>query len=88
VWNRHIADATATITFVGTPTWTLTKSADPTTYSGPSQPIAYSYVLTNTGNVAINSIVLNDDKAGAANCPSTSLAVRREHDLHRKLQHD
>jgi len=45
------------------------------TYSGPSQPIAYSYVLTNTGNVAINSIVLNDDKAGAANCPSTSLAV-------------
>jgi hypothetical protein len=69
------ATAQATITFVSSPGWTLTKAADPTTYSGSEQPIAYTYVLTNTGNVDINFIALNDDKAGAASCPSPSLAI-------------
>jgi uncharacterized repeat protein (TIGR01451 family) len=67
--------ASATIRYVGgTPSWTLTKAANPTTYSLPGQVITYTYVLTNTGNVAISNVALTDTRVTPVNCPATSLA--------------
>ncbi len=69
------ATAQATVTFSANPLWTLKKTASPTTYSAAGQTISYSYVVTNTGNVSISAISVSDDKAGAATCPATTLAV-------------
>ncbi len=68
------ATAQATVTFVGTPSWTLTKAANPTTYSLPGQVITYTYVLTNTGPIAISNIALTDTRIAAVSCPATALA--------------
>ncbi|HEX6355596.1 DUF7507 domain-containing protein [Actinophytocola sp.] len=38
------------------------------------ETIAYSFVVTNTGNVTLTDIQVNDPKAGAVTCPSTTLA--------------
>lgn len=69
------ATATATVKLAGNPAWTLTKSANPTTYSLPGQVITYTYVLKNTGGVAISTISLTDNKVPTVNCPATTLAV-------------
>ncbi|GAB3312298.1 hypothetical protein GCM10027298_37400 [Epidermidibacterium keratini] len=37
--------------------------------------ITYRFVVTNTGNVTINGIAVNDPKVGTVSCPSTSLAA-------------
>ncbi|MGL5818919.1 MAG: DUF7507 domain-containing protein [Phycicoccus sp.] len=37
-------------------------------------PVTYSFVVTNTGNVTITSVAVSDPLAGAVTCPSTSLA--------------
>ncbi len=67
--------ASATVTFTPQPSWTLNKSANPTTYTHAGQTIHYIYLLKNTGNVSISSISLTDDKAGSVSCPSTTLAA-------------
>src|ERR1044071_8433684 len=38
--------AQATVTLDAQPSWTLTKSPNPTTYGGPGEEISYSYLLT------------------------------------------
>ena len=82
------ATAQATITFVGTPSWTLTKTPTPTTYSAAGQVINYSFLLRNTGNVAISAIVdqrqQNRDGVVSGDHPGG----RRQHDLHRQLHDD
>ncbi len=45
------------------PSWTLTKSASPLTYSAAGQIINYSLVLENTGNAGISSVILTDVSA-------------------------
>jgi Autotransporter beta-domain len=68
------AQAQATVNFVAQPSWTLTKTPNPTTYTAAGQVVAYSYLLTNTGNVAINAISINDNKVAPVSCPANSLA--------------
>ncbi len=72
--TRVTPQAQATVTFAGTPSWTLTKTPSPTTYTGAGQPISYSYLLTNTGPVTINSIAIGDNKIASVSCPATTLA--------------
>jgi hypothetical protein len=62
--------ATATITFIPAPSWKLTKTPSPKTYTAAGQAIAYSYVLTNTGNTVIASITITDNKVTPVTCPS------------------
>jgi len=38
------------------------------------ETIQYSFVLTNTGNVTLNSVTVSDPKAGPVTCPVTTLA--------------
>jgi len=62
-----------TVTAVQSPKLSLTKSANPTTYSYPGQIIVYTYVVKNTGNVTLNGpFVITDDKLGTITCQSTA----------------
>ena len=65
-----------TVTAVATPGLSLVKNATPGTYSAPNQVISYSYVVTNTGNLTLDNLVVaddNDDPPGVA-CTVTTLA--------------
>ena len=68
---------TDTVTVVAdpAPSMTVVKSitaGDPFAAVGDS--ITYSYLLTNTGNVTINSIVVDDDKVATVTCAAVTLA--------------
>ncbi len=69
------ATAQATITRTAQPSWTLTKTATPSTYSAAAQNITYRYVLRNTGNVSISAISISDNRVAGIECPVTTLAV-------------
>jgi len=52
------ADATLTVT--SKPGISLAKTADPTTASAVNQIITYTFVITNTGNVPLTQVTLDD----------------------------
>ncbi|WP_460318041.1 DUF7507 domain-containing protein, partial [Algoriphagus taiwanensis] len=60
----QIATATATVTAIQTPDLTLTKTANPTTYQNVGDNIRYEFVVTNSGNVTLDQVSLNDPLAG------------------------
>lgn len=74
-------DSTVTIPETPAPGMTLVKSANPTTVTSAGQTVTYSFVVTNTGNVTLNTVKVTDtDFSGtgslsAINCPSTSLVA-------------
>ena len=54
---------------------TLVKTALPTTYTGPGQPIGYSYLVTNSGNTTIvGPLTVTDDRV-TVTCPAGDLPV-------------
>ena len=73
--------STATVTATPAPALTIVKSATPTTVAAAGQTVDYSFVVTNTGNVTLNPVVVNDTSfsgtgtLSAISCPDTSLAV-------------
>jgi len=71
------AVSSLTISTVGTAALTLTKSASATSYSAPGIGITYSYLVTNTGSVALNAVSVTDPQPGlsAVSCPSGTLAA-------------
>jgi uncharacterized repeat protein (TIGR01451 family) len=62
----------ATVTLVYTPSIQLVKTANVLT-AAPGQMITYTYLITNTGNVTLTGIGLNDDKLGSITLGTTSL---------------
>jgi hypothetical protein len=59
------------------PALSLTKTANPATYTYPGDVIVYTYVAKNTGNVALDGpFTISDDKLGAFQCgTATGLAA-------------
>ena len=55
------------------PSIALVKSADVSSVSAENDPINYSFLVTNDGNVTLSSIAIADPLAGAVTCPSTRL---------------
>ncbi|MFN8639649.1 MAG: hypothetical protein U0360_09380 [Dehalococcoidia bacterium] len=55
-----------------------TNGQDADAAPGPSitvgSAVTWTYVVTNTGNVSLTSVVVTDDKLGAVTCPNTTLA--------------
>ncbi|MEN2280515.1 gliding motility-associated C-terminal domain-containing protein [Algoriphagus sp. SE2] len=56
------ATDTARVTARQSPTWSLSKTSDKSTYSKVGEVIAFTFTLTNTGNVSITGVSLTDNK--------------------------
>lgn len=58
---------------------TSTNGDDANEPTGPEinvgDPVAWQYLVANTGTVALSGIAVTDDRGVAVSCPSTSLAV-------------
>ena len=71
-------DSTATVTIPPTPALTLEKTATPTRLSSATQTIAYSFLVTNTGNVTLDGIAIAEQHFTgtggplAVVCPATN----------------
>ncbi|HEX3823541.1 MAG TPA: hypothetical protein VHV79_03645 [Mycobacteriales bacterium] len=74
------APSTATVTAAASPSLTVSKTASPTTVVGAGQLVSYSFLVTNTGNVTLHAITVNEGAfsgtgtLSAATCPGGSLA--------------
>jgi hypothetical protein len=88
--NTESASDTDNANYFGAdPKLGLTKSASPTIYTYPGQVIVYTYVLQNTGNVALTGpFMISDDKLGTFQCgaatslaPGTSLTCTRNYTI-------
>ena len=72
------ADSTATVTIPPTPALTLEKTATPSRLSSAGQRIAYSFLVTNSGNVMLDGIAIAEqDFTGTGGpltvvCPATN----------------
>ena len=65
---------TLTITAIAAPSITIVKSADVTTVNAENDPINYSFLVTNDGNVTLTGVGVTDGAVGAVSCPVTTLA--------------
>ena len=64
---------TATVTAVQSPALSIDKSALPATYDHVGQVVAYSFLVTNSGNVTLSGpFTVADDKASDESCPVTA----------------
>ncbi len=57
-----------------TPLISLDKQAAAPTGNDEGDTITYTFVVTNTGNVTLDPVSVNDPKVGAVTCPVTTLA--------------
>jgi uncharacterized repeat protein (TIGR01451 family) len=60
----------------------FTNGADANTVPGPfvhiGDPVAWTYVVTNTGNTPLSAIAVTDDRGVTVNCPATTLGTGEE----------
>jgi uncharacterized repeat protein (TIGR01451 family) len=74
-------DATAVVTLNPLPALSLTKSVDQDTVSGSGETVTYSYVIQNTGNVAVTGIGVTESSfsgsgpAPAVSCPASAASL-------------
>jgi outer membrane autotransporter protein len=63
------------ITFTAQPALALGTAASPTTFSGVGQTIAFTYTVTNSGNVTVTGVSVADTKVSPIACAATTLAA-------------
>ena len=68
------AESSSTVTAVQSPAITLVKSSDTPSYSAPGNVINYHYLVTNSGNVTLSQVTVNDPLSGltTVNCHGVS----------------
>ncbi|MCB1554849.1 MAG: DUF11 domain-containing protein [Xanthomonadales bacterium] len=73
--NATVCDsAVATVEVEAAPSLTVAKSAGAPSGNTAGSTISYSFLVTNTGNVTLTGIVINDAQLdAAASCPLTTL---------------
>lgn len=59
----------ATVGVAQAPSFTLDKSADTASFDSPGLTITYSLMVTNTGNITLQDIVVVDDLLTTVTCP-------------------
>jgi uncharacterized repeat protein (TIGR01451 family) len=57
------------------PALDIQKTADPTTFQDVGDVIAYSYDVTNSGNVTLFDVTVTDDLIASVSCPDTSAGL-------------
>ncbi|MCB0911419.1 MAG: hypothetical protein KDB60_07375, partial [Propionibacteriaceae bacterium] len=68
------ASSSTSVTITRSAKLTLVKTAGTPTGNSAGSTIAYSFLVTNTGNVALTAVNVADAKVGAVSCPVTTLA--------------
>ncbi len=68
------AEDTTTTPLAPAPVITLDKQAGVPSGANAGDTIAYTFLVTNTGNVTLSDVSLDDPKVGAVTCPVTTLA--------------
>ncbi len=71
--DASATDSTST-PIVQTPTIALDKSAGTPTGNDEGDTIDYTFLVTNTGNVTLDPVTVDDPKVGTVTCPVTTLA--------------
>ena len=72
--------STATVTVPPAPALTVMKTANPTTVAMAGDTVSYSFLVTNTGNVTMSNVAVNESSftgtgtAPVVSCPTTVLA--------------
>jgi gliding motility-associated-like protein/uncharacterized repeat protein (TIGR01451 family) len=64
--SLHNVSASATVSATLNPAWTMNQVVTPLSYSMPGNTIQYQATLANTGNVSLNSVILNESKVTSA----------------------
>ena len=69
------AQSSVTIPASQSPAISLAKTASTSPFASAGTPVSYNYVVTNTGNVSLHSIVVNDPMPGLSSvtCPDSTL---------------
>jgi uncharacterized repeat protein (TIGR01451 family) len=73
--------STVTIPTPANPGITVVKSATPTTVTEAGQTVAYSFLITNTGNVTMSNVAINEvnfsgtGSISAVDCPDSTLVA-------------
>ncbi len=73
--------AAANVTTTQAPDLTVTKTANPSVVTAVGQVVTYTFAVTNTGNVSLTDVHVNDSQSAPAgslssgpSCPTTTLA--------------
>ncbi len=73
--DNNSATDTNTITTLSA-ALTVVKTADPLTFASLGETIEYTYTITNSGNVTLDSpFTINDDQIATVVCPSTPTSL-------------
>ncbi len=76
IYDNGGKDTPRSSSTVNFPALTLTKSSTTQLITSVGQTVPYSYVIKNTGTVALTGVLLADNKTNSPpSCPATTLAV-------------
>ena len=56
------------------PTMTIDKNSTTTSITAAGQVVPYTFLVSNTGNVALTGITVTDSRVASVSCPGTTLA--------------